>query len=224
VSVSGPRVAVVFDRSQLWLHALVRVLAAIDVGVSASTTSPQEAVKLVEERRANLLVAGIDNGSTSADDLESIQRAREQVADLQVVVWSTVHDPRAVKAAFAAGAAAYVLKTARPDDLTLAIRQVFERSIYLAKDWPLPDEAADPASESKSWMLTHREREILQLVAEGYSNAQLARMLWVSGETIKFHLSNIYQKIEVANRTEASRWAHLHGVARMESSSPPRTT
>lgn len=217
MTTRGPRVAVVFDHSQLWLHALMRVLTAIEVPVSASTTSAQEAIKLVVERRANLLVAGIDNGPTSADDLKSIQRAREQVADLQVVVWSTVHDPRAVKAAFAAGAAAYVLKTARPDDLTLAIRQVFERSIYLAKEWPLPDEAA---SESTSWMLTPREREILQLVAEGYSNAQLARMLWVSGETIKFHLSNIYQKIEVTNRTEASRWAHLHGVALMDSSSP----
>jgi DNA-binding NarL/FixJ family response regulator len=220
---NGPRTAVVFDRSQLWLHALVRVLTAIEVPVSASTTSAQQAIKLVEERGANLLVAGIDNGSTSADDLKSIQRARERVADLQVVVWSTVHDPRAVKAAFAAGAAAYVLKTARADDLTLAIRQIFERSIFLAKDWPLPDPAGEAASEGTSWMLTPREREILQLVAEGYSNAQLARMLWVSGETIKFHLSNIYQKIEVTNRTEASRWAHLHGVALTERSSPPRS-
>jgi DNA-binding NarL/FixJ family response regulator len=220
VTTGGPRVAVVFDRSQLWLHALVRVLSVMDVPVSASTTSPQEATKLVEERRANLLVAGIDNDSTNADDLKCIQRARDQVADLQVVVWSTVHDPRAVKAAFAAGAAAYVLKTARADDLTLAIRQVFERSIYLAKNWPLPDQARDATSENTSWILTQREREILELVAEGYSNAQLARMLWVSGETIKFHLSNIYQKIGVTNRTEASRWAHLHGVALMESSSP----
>jgi DNA-binding CsgD family transcriptional regulator len=68
--------------------------------------------------------------------------------------------------------------------------------------------------------LTPREREILQLVAEGYSNAQLARMLWVSHETVKFHLSNIYDKLEVRNRTEATRWAHVHGVALMHSSSP----
>jgi DNA-binding CsgD family transcriptional regulator len=69
-------------------------------------------------------------------------------------------------------------------------------------------------------MLTPREREILQLVAEGYSNAQLARMLWVSLETIKFHLSNIYEKLEVSNRTEATRWAHIHGVALMHPSPP----
>lgn len=224
MTATGPRVAVVFDRSELWLHALVRVLTAVDVAVSATTTSAEAAIKLVEERRPNLLVAGIDNGPTSADDMQSIQRAREQVAGLHVVVWSTVDDARAVKAAFAAGAAAYVLKTARLDDLTLAIRQVFERSIYLAKEWPLPDQVGEAASESRAVRLTPREREILQLVAEGYSNAQLARMLWVSHETVKFHLSNIYQKLEVTNRTEASRWAHVHGVALMGSSSPPASS
>jgi DNA-binding NarL/FixJ family response regulator len=179
-----------------------------------------EAVKLVEERRPNLLVAGIDNDPTSADDMQSIQRAREKVADLHVVVWSTVDDPRVVKAAFAAGAAGYVLKTARPEDLTVAIRQVFERSIYLAKEWPLPDQAPQAMSQSRAVMLTPREREILQLVAEGYSNAQLARMLWVSQETVKFHLSNIYEKLEVSNRTEATRWAHIHGVALMHPAPP----
>ena len=60
--------------------------------------------------------------------------------------------------------------------------------------------------------LTKREREILQLVAEGHSNSQLARMLWVTEQTVKFHLSNIYRKLDVANRTEASRWAQLHGL------------
>jgi DNA-binding NarL/FixJ family response regulator len=220
VTARGERVAVVCDRSELWLHALVRVLTAIDVSVSAATTSVDEAVKLVEERRPNLLIAGIDNDPTSADDMQRIQRAREKVADLHVVVWSTVDDPRAVKAAFAAGAAGYVLKTARPDDLTVAIRQVFERSIYLAKEWPLPDQARQETSQGKAVMLTPREREILQLVAEGHSNAQLARMLWVSLETVKFHLSNIYEKLEVSNRTEATRWAHIHGVALMHPAPP----
>ena len=220
MTARGERVAVVCDRSELWLHALVRVLTAIDVSVSAATTSVDEAVKLVEERRPNLLIAGIDNDPTSADDMQRIQRAREKVADLHVVVWSTVDDPRAVKAAFAAGAAGYVLKTARPEDLTVAIRQVFERSIYLAKEWPLPDQAPQAMSQSRAVMLTPREREILQLVAEGYSNAQLARMLWVSQETVKFHLSNIYEKLEVSNRTEATRWAHIHGVALMHPAPP----
>ena len=60
--------------------------------------------------------------------------------------------------------------------------------------------------------LTKRELEILQLVAEGHSNSQLARMLWVTEQTVKFHLSNIYRKLDVGNRTEASRWAQLNGL------------
>jgi DNA-binding CsgD family transcriptional regulator len=60
--------------------------------------------------------------------------------------------------------------------------------------------------------LTRRELEILRLVAEGHSNAQVARMLWVTEQTVKFHLSNIYRKLDVANRTEASRWAQRNGL------------
>ena len=60
--------------------------------------------------------------------------------------------------------------------------------------------------------LTRRELEILKLVAEGHSNANLARMLWVTEQTVKFHLSNVYRKLEVTNRTEASRWAQVHGL------------
>jgi DNA-binding CsgD family transcriptional regulator len=61
-------------------------------------------------------------------------------------------------------------------------------------------------------MLTRRELEILQLVGEGRSNAQVGRMLWVTEQTVKFHLSNIYRKLDVSNRTEASRWAQVRNL------------
>ena len=70
---------------------------------------------------------------------------------------------------------------------------------------PLPELDNSPG-------LTRRELEILQLVAEGLSNAELARKVWVTEQTVKFHLSNIYRKLSVSNRTEASRWAQLHGL------------
>src|SRR5205807_6268420 len=75
---------------------------------------------------------------------------------------------------------------------------------------PLPPVAA--GDEDENVALTRREREILALVAEGHSNRDLARMLWVTEQTVKFHLSNIYRKLDVANRTEASRWAQLHDL------------
>ena len=71
---------------------------------------------------------------------------------------------------------------------------------------------AKPVASDVVAALTKRELEILQLVAEGHSNSQLARILWVTEQTVKFHLSNIYRKLDVANRTEASRWAQLHGL------------
>ena len=69
-------------------------------------------------------------------------------------------------------------------------------------------------------LLTRREREILQLAAAGRSNAELARRLWVTEQTVKFHLSNVYRKLNVSNRTEASRWAQLHGLL----DAPPATS
>ena len=70
--------------------------------------------------------------------------------------------------------------------------------------------ATNSAAEAAE--LTNRERQILQLVAEGHSNAQLAKMLWVTEQMVKFHLSNVYRKINVSNRTEAARWAQLNGL------------
>jgi DNA-binding CsgD family transcriptional regulator len=91
------------------------------------------------------------------------------------------------------------------------IRQAFEASIYLAHSATAPARPGPVASEVAP-ELTRREMEILRLVAEGHSNSQLARMLWVTEQTVKFHLSNIYRKLDVANRTEASRWAQLRGL------------
>jgi DNA-binding NarL/FixJ family response regulator len=114
---------------------------------------------------------------------------------------------------FQAGAAAYVLKSAHPDDLASAIRQAFAHSVYFAPSGGLSNGHAGQGSVSADLAeLTKREREILKLAAEGHSNAQLARMLWVTEQTIKFHLSNTYRKLDVSNRTEAARWAQMHGL------------
>jgi DNA-binding CsgD family transcriptional regulator len=61
--------------------------------------------------------------------------------------------------------------------------------------------------------LTRREVEVLQLVSSGMTNRAAARTLWVTSETVKFHLTNVYRKLGVSNRVEASRWAHENGVA-----------
>jgi DNA-binding NarL/FixJ family response regulator len=72
--------------------------------------------------------------------------------------------------------------------------------------------ATRPVASQEDCPLTEREKEILTLAAEGYTNNRIARELWVTEQTVKFHLSNTYRKLGVANRTEATRYAYMHDL------------
>jgi len=200
---NGERTAVVLDEQPLWLEAMIHLLTNAGVSIVGKTTKPVEALGLVEEHHPDILLTddSADDGELNA--IECLRKAHEVHPGLKTVVLSATDHP--------AGASVFCLKTAAQDDLMVAIRQGFEASIYLAhsKKTTAPPE---PVVSVETPELTRRELEILQLVAEGYSNSQLAKMLWVTEQTVKFHLSNIYRKLDVVNRTEASRWAHLHGL------------
>jgi DNA-binding NarL/FixJ family response regulator len=204
--------AVILDKHPLWLEAVEGVLHRVGIRVAGKTTSSSHALTLVEETRPDLLVAELHDSNGGADRATFLARVRQLVPHLRTIVLSANADSDHIDAALGAGAAAYVVKTAHPEDLASAVRQAFNHSVYLAGA-----RSASPITEPTEWNgsdagLTRREREILQLVAEGHSNAQLARMLWVTEQTVKFHLSNIYRKLDVSNRTEASRWAQLNGL------------
>jgi DNA-binding NarL/FixJ family response regulator len=201
---------VLLDPYPAWLDAVERVLQTVDVNVVGKATTTEDALELIDAERPDLFVAEIAIEG-SAEGIECLRRARALQPTLLPVVLSALDDSESIEAALAAGAVAYVVKSAQAGDVASAIRQSFERSIFLSggPDAPArltPDEAQD------SLDLTRRELEILRLVAEGHSNAELAKKLWITEQTVKFHLSNIYRKLDVSNRTEASRWAHVHGV------------
>jgi DNA-binding NarL/FixJ family response regulator len=173
-----------------------------------------EALSMVEEHRPRLFIAERVDRSGDLEGFALIERARAAVPSIKALVLSSHHDEPTINDALVAGASAYVVKTAHPDDIASAVRQAFDHSVYLGgqrpKPSPAPDFVADPSDPLRG--LTRREIEILRLVAEGHSNAQLARTLWVTEQTVKFHLSNIYRKLDVTNRTEASRWAQVSGL------------
>jgi DNA-binding NarL/FixJ family response regulator len=85
-----------------------------------------------------------------------------------------------------------------------------EGTFFSPMGLPAPGEAVTAAVASG---LTDRELEILKALARGLSNQQIAKEFWVTEQTVKFHLSNIYRKLQVANRTEAARYAYEHGLA-----------
>jgi DNA-binding NarL/FixJ family response regulator len=208
------RTAILLDRHPLWLDAVEAVLRKASVEVRGKTTVPTVALSMVDEHRPDLLVIGMQFGEGQMDGLSFLRLALERDPGLKVVVLSESEDPTHVEAAFSAGAVAYVTKSAHPDDLASAVRQAFLHSIYLANG-SVHTATNGGAARSDSALLTRREREILRLVSDGRTNAELATMLWVTEQTVKFHLSNIYRKLGVSNRTEASRWAQLHGLLAM---------
>jgi DNA-binding NarL/FixJ family response regulator len=205
---NGEKTAVVLDRHPLWLDALERLLDRVGVTVVGRTTSTEAAVQMVEEFRPSLVIAEYEAFGQPEERQIALRQATKAGPDSQYVILSTTDGAAQIEAAFAAGASVFCVKTAESDDLASAIRQAFGSSIYYAGTRPALAEVP-PAALSG---LTKREVEILRLVAEGHSNSQLAKMLWVTEQTVKFHLSNIYRKLDVANRTEASRWAQLNGL------------
>ncbi len=205
------RTAVLVDHHPLWLDAVSMVVGDLGLTVVGTATSGREGLALVTEHRPDVLVTGIQMPDGDLDGIELVRKGNEIVPGLRAIVLSVYDDAKHIDAALASGAVAYVIKTAHPDDLRSAIRQAFAHSVYLPGSRPAAAQAARVATEDLP-DLTRRELEILQLVAEGHSNTQLAKMLWVTEQTVKFHLSNVYRKLDVANRTEASRWAQLHGL------------
>jgi DNA-binding NarL/FixJ family response regulator len=210
---TGERTAVIVDHHPLWLDALERLLEQVGINVVGRTTQADEAYELLDQHKPDVFVSEYESLEEVDDSFPLLDHARDVRSDVKCVVLATGSDSNAIATAFANGAEIFCSKTAPPDDLALAVRQAFDRSIHFANSYaPAEPRHSSGHAEVSEANLTRREVEILRLVSEGYSNAQLAKMLWVTEQTVKFHLSNIYRKLDVANRTEAARWAQRHNV------------
>jgi DNA-binding NarL/FixJ family response regulator len=219
-SSADPLRAVLLDPYPIWLDAVELVLDKVGIDVVGKTTSGSEAISLVQHEAPELLTLEVDGLPGEPSGLEVLRQARSAAGRLRMIVISAHHDTAHIDSALTSGAAAYVVKTAHPDDVASAIRQAFDHSVFLSGSQPAASITSPAREPELPGALTRRELEILKLVAEGHSNAQLARMLWVTEQTVKFHLSNIYRKLDVTNRTEAGRWAQVHGLLSAGSKAP----
>ncbi len=216
---STGRTAVLMEPHPLCHAAIGSLLAQLDTQVVGVATTPCDTLALLEEHSPNVLVAELDLPAGRKKALDVISRGRRANPALTVIVLSGCDDAELIDAAFDAGASAYILKTTEPEAVATAIRQAFEPSIYLAR----PRESRVPTTTLDRVVpqLTRRELEILQLVSEGRSNRQVGQLLWVTDQTVKFHLANIYRKLGVGSRYDAARWAQEHGVVEVVESGEP---
>ena len=137
--------------------------------------------------------------------LGRLREASEHVPSAQRLLLTLRMDAAWMNEVFEAGAHAVLSKSMHPVSLGTMLREVVRGNVVHRFE-------RRPAAASADCPLTLREKEILSLVAAGATNGQIARMLWVTEQTVKFHLSNTYRKLGVANRTEASHYAHLNNL------------
>jgi DNA-binding NarL/FixJ family response regulator len=220
------RTAVIFHRYPLWIKALSDLLDELRVRVVGTATSVEETLVLVQEHSPDILVAEFGGHQSGPDTVSLLAAARGTNDGVKCFAICNDCGSSQVIRALAAGATVCCLETAQPSEFAVAISQMFERSIYFGRtENVVRSDFVDDhvAASALSDALTKREKQILALVAEGHSNAEVAKVLWVTEQTVKFHLSNIYRKLHVSNRTEASRWVQsglLDGAAADEAGSP----
>ena len=126
-----PVQAVLLDPHPIWLDAIEIVLKRVGVEIVGRTTSGNEAVKLLDELRPRLLTLEIDPLPGEPDGFSVLRQARSSAENLRAIVLSRNHETRYIDAALAAGASAYIVKTAHPDDVASAVRQAFDHSVFL---------------------------------------------------------------------------------------------
>jgi DNA-binding NarL/FixJ family response regulator len=202
-------------------HGLVRaglsqlLAAPEDIEVVAVASGGQEAIELIEARRPDVVLMDL-----SMPDLDGISATREalaRVANTSIVILTSFSDRDRIVEAIDAGAVGYLLKDAEPEELVRAIRAAARGESPLApkaaaelisgrRGTPTPPARAASATEE----LTAREREILTLLAHGRPNKVIARQLDIAEQTVRNHLSHIFQTLGVTDRTQAALWAQRH--------------
>lgn len=161
-------------------------------------------------------VVVVDELRDGSVPLARIREARAAAPPAKVVLLASDMDPGRLGQASTAGIDAAVAKATQPACLGVLLREIAAGNVFHAFARTAPAAVEAPATD----LLTTRELEILQFVAAGHSNGRIAAQLWVAEQTVKFHLSNIYRKLGVTNRTEASHYAHLHGLLALGAPAP----
>lgn len=206
------RVAHADDHKVLRL-GMEQLLATFDdVEVVGSASGGQEAVELCTDRRPDVLL--LDLSMPDVDGIEVTQRLATASPDTRIVVFTSFSDRDQIVRAIDAGAVGYLLKDAEPEEIHEAIRSASRGEAPItprAAAALLADRRERPIAGVE---LTAREREVLLLVVDGLANKQIARRLQISEKTVKGHLTNLFQRIGVSDRTQAALWAERTGVFR----------
>lgn len=199
---------VVADDHQLVRSGLAQLLGTTpDIEIVGAATNGIEVIAKVAEVAPDVVL--MDLSMPNMDGVEATGRLTAEYPKSRVLVLTSFSDQTRILSALEAGADGYLLKDSDPDEIAQAIRSVHRG------ESPLDPKAARVLLESRrtrqeTVSLTDREREVLGLVREGLANKQIARRLTISERTVKAHLTSVFQRLGVSDRTQAALWASEH--------------
>ncbi|HLB03465.1 MAG TPA: response regulator transcription factor [Gaiellaceae bacterium] len=197
---------VIADDHRLVLDGIRRALEEDgNFEIVGETQNGTQVLPLVAREKPDLVL--LDVRMPHMDGLACLDEIRRRYPEIKVVMLSASTSGDLIEAALRRGASAYVVKSVDPEDLPATLRQALEGNVHTAVG--LED---TERSGAKALGLTQREVTILGALARGLSNDEIAKEFWVAPQTVKFHLTNIYRKLGVKNRTEATRLAYQHGL------------
>jgi two-component system response regulator NreC len=169
---------------------------------------------IFEARSAKPHLVLMDVNLPGESGLEGLPKLLQEHRDLKVLVLSMQDDPRYVREAFTAGASGYVLKEAADAEVVTAIREVAAGGRYLhpALGAELVAAAAEAERRAEADPLSDREREVLVLLARGFTNQEIAKQLFISTRTAETHRAHVMQKLRLASRAELVSYALANGL------------
>lgn len=203
-------------------HAIVRdgicALLALtgDIEAIGEATNGREALEMVARLSPDIVI--MDIVMPLMDGLEATRRIRKEFPETRVIVLTQYEDREYVLPVIEAGASGFISKAAASSELTSAIRAVYRGDSFLSPSIArlLVEDYRQMASTGKnkdtSERLTDREREILKLLAEGYSTREIAQMLVISPKTVERHKSNLMGKLNIRNRLDLFKYALRKGI------------
>jgi two-component system response regulator DevR len=206
--IDKPVRVLVADDHLLILAAVRRALThSGNFEIVAEVTSGSKVLPYVARTQPDLVLLDVE--LPGVDGLTCCERVRKQHPDVQVVMFSAWSDQPTLDAARSAGARGYIVKTLGALELATALRE-----LLASDEYGVMGAESDGDDDSNLAGLSERELAMLGTLARGLSNKAIGGELWITEQTVKFHLTNIYRKLGVENRTQAVRFAYEQGLVR----------
>lgn len=212
----GRTPVVIIDDHTVVRHGLQSMLEGTDFEVVGLADNGTDGLEAVEKLKPGIVL--LDVRMPDMDGLSALQAIKRKRPETAVVMVTTYDDPSYLVRAIGYGAAGYLLKGIRRDELLSKLRALLDGESIVDQERLqhalarlIADSPADAGAEQPG-SLTEREVEVLALVAQGLSNRQIGGLLGIAEGTVQVHVHRIIQKLEVSDRTQAAVWGVRHGL------------